>query len=153
MAPPAASVLLGVVMWTLAVRTDDGLVVDDYYKHGLAINQVLDREARARALALRAVVSFDPDRRRVRVVLEGLATPPERITLRLVHPTRSGEDQVIALGASGAGALESAIRLPASGRWRVVLEDPAGGWRMTGWWHTREADAALGLPRRSGASG
>jgi uncharacterized protein len=142
-APPAASVVMGAVMWTLAVRSDDGLVVDDYYKQGLAINQVLDREARARALALRAELAFDVDRRRVRLALEGEAPPPGQVILRLVHPTRTGEDQVIVLGASGAGPLEGSLRLPASGRWRVILEDRAGSWRLRGWWHTRDASARL----------
>ena len=38
---PATSVVLGAIMITLAVLTDDGLVIDDYYQHGKHINQVL----------------------------------------------------------------------------------------------------------------
>jgi len=78
MIPPAAAVVMGIVMVVLAVRSDDGLVVDDYYKRGLAINQVLDREARAAALGLVATLSFSPDRDRVRVLLsiEGQRAAP-----------------------------------------------------------------------------
>ena len=40
-AAPAASIVMGLVLWALAVSTDDGLVANDYYKRGLAINQKL----------------------------------------------------------------------------------------------------------------
>ena len=40
MIAPAAAVVGGAVMLWLALTTYDGLVSDDYYKEGLAINQV-----------------------------------------------------------------------------------------------------------------
>jgi hypothetical protein len=117
--------------------------VDDYYKRGLAINQVLAREARAAELRLAASIAFSPGRDRVRVKLGGDQSAPERATLRLVHPTRAGEDQVVALSTAGAGVLEGALARPAGGRWRLVLEDPAGEWRLAGTWHTDETVASL----------
>ena len=49
---PAASVIAGINMIYLAVNTDDGLVVDDYYKEGMAINQSLQRDKTAAELGL-----------------------------------------------------------------------------------------------------
>jgi hypothetical protein len=152
-APPAASILMGIVMWAAAIRTDDGLVVDDYYRRGLAINRVLERDARAAALGVRGVVAFNPEHTRVRLQLAGAGAPPSRVTLRLVHPTRAGEDQTVSLAASPHGALEGAIRPPAPGRWRVVIEDPVGGWRVSGEWHTREPAAAFEAVLRFPAGG
>lgn len=143
-APPAASVVLGAVMWTLAASTDDGLVVDDYYKQGLAINQVLDREARARTLAIRALVTFNPERTRVRLQLAGDGPPPARLTLRLAHPTRAGEDQTIALAPAAGGVFEGAMQPPAAGRWHVLLEDAGATWRLSASWQTEAASVALG---------
>ena len=51
---PAASVIAGINMIYLAVNTDDGLVVDDYYKEGMAINQSLQRDKTAAELGLTA---------------------------------------------------------------------------------------------------
>ncbi|MGB5604303.1 MAG: FixH family protein, partial [Gammaproteobacteria bacterium] len=51
---PAASVFAGMFMIYLAVNTDDGLVVDDYYKEGMAINQSLLRDKTATKLGLSA---------------------------------------------------------------------------------------------------
>jgi hypothetical protein len=145
-APPAASVVLGAVMWTLAVRTNDGLVVDDYYKQGLAINQVLDREARARTLAVRALVTFNPERTRVRLQLASDGPLPAGVTLRLAHPTRAGEDQTIGLAAVAGGVFEGAMQPPASGRWHVLLEDAAATWRLSASWRTDTPSVALGAP-------
>ena len=143
MAAPAAAIAMGVVMVVLALRNEDGLVVDDYYKRGLAINQVIAREARAAELGLAASLAFSPGHDRVRVQLTGARPAPGRATLRLVHPTRVGQDQTVSLAAAGAGVLEGALAPPSSGRWRLILEDPSGEWRLAGVWHTSEALVSL----------
>ena len=43
MAGPAIVVVAGAVTLWLALASDDGLVAQDYYKRGLAINRVLDK--------------------------------------------------------------------------------------------------------------
>jgi hypothetical protein len=147
MAAPAAAVVMGVVMVVLGLRSEDGLVVDDYYKRGLAINQVLDREARAAALGLEASLAFSAARDRVRVTLSG-GSPGEGATLRLAHPTRSGQDQVVALAPQASGVLEGALRPPSPGTWRLVLEDGRGAWRLTGEWRNVDDRVTLRPVRR-----
>ena len=44
---PFSAVIMGGVLLTLAVSSDDGLVTDDYYKKGLQINRTLERDALA----------------------------------------------------------------------------------------------------------
>lgn len=143
MAAPAAAVVMGIVMVVLGLRSEDGLVVDDYYKRGLAINQVLDREARAAALGLEASLAFTPGRDRVRLVLTGKATSGERTTLRLVHPTRAGHDQVVSLASAPGGALEGTVQPPLPGTWRLVLESADGAWRLAGEWRTADDQVTL----------
>ena len=41
---PLLAVIGGIVTTILAVQSDDGLVVDDYYKQGLEINRTLERD-------------------------------------------------------------------------------------------------------------
>ena len=67
MAPPAAAVVAGMVMLWLAITSYDGLVTDDYYKQGLAINKTLRRDDRASELSYRARVQLSEDSSRVRV--------------------------------------------------------------------------------------
>ena len=137
MIAPAAAVLGGAVMLWLALTTYDGLVSDDYYKEGLAINQVLGRDQRAAELGYRAHASLSEDGTRVRVLLRrtSQSAPPETLQLRLMHPTRAGHDQVAVLRALSSDLYEARVNPPEVGRWRVSIEDTAGTWRLAGAWN------------------
>jgi hypothetical protein len=150
LAAPAAAVVMGVIMVVLAIRSNDGLVADDYYKQGLAINQVIDRQERAKALGIAAVLGFSPDRSRVRVRLTGTPASSANVRLILVHPTRAGSDQVVELDPQPGGELAGSMAPVAEGRWRIVLEDRAAGWRVAGAWHSTESTIALGEARGEG---
>ena len=89
----------GIGMIWLSVVTDDGLVADDYYKQGLAINKSLKRERRASELGVSA--DFEYDRKLNRVLLAfdkgELADYPEVLSFHLEHATRAGSDKQIEL--------------------------------------------------------
>ena len=51
---PGIVVVAGLTTWYIAARYADHLVVDDYYKDGLAINEVLRKQQLAEKLAIRA---------------------------------------------------------------------------------------------------
>jgi len=118
-------------LW-LAVATDDGLVADDYYKRGLAINQTLSRTLRAEQLALGARAVLSADTARMRVVLTGAGKLPDELRLRLVHPTRAIADDSIELHAVAPGVYEGILAAAITGTRGVVLEDKARTWRLTG---------------------
>src|SRR3546814_1143499 len=54
-----------------------GVVADDYYKHGLAINRVLERGMQAGVLGVRAAVAFDLARNTLAVQLTSNARSEE----------------------------------------------------------------------------
>lgn len=126
MAAPAAAVLAGAVTLWLALSTSDGLVAEDYYKRGLAINQDLRREAAARARGIEASVALQDAHLRVR--LTGPA--PQALRARLVHATRSGHDLQLLLERAADGGYEALLPPLPAGRWQVVLEDPGREWRI-----------------------
>ncbi len=133
MAGPAAVVLAGAVTVWLAIATDDGLVVDDYYKRGLAINQTLQRNDAAIHARYRATLSVDPGAGRFVIVLtagNGIVLP-EALRLRLIHPTRSGHDRMLMLRGR-EGRFEGALAPLEPGRWNVLIEDEKGTWRIGG---------------------
>jgi hypothetical protein len=138
MAGPATVVVAGLVTAWLAVRSDDGLVVDDYYKQGLAINQTLGRSDAAERLGVQAELRFVDGRLRVSL---GDAAVHGRLRLRLVHPTRAGMDQSIVLDAVRAGTYEGEVHALLPGRWHVVLEER--DWRLSGDWVLPAAGALL----------
>lgn len=131
-AGPALAVVGGGITLWLALATNDGLVADDYYRQGLAINQTLARDAVAARRGYRARIVFDESRNRVQVTLAGTELPAA-LVLRLAHPTRAGLDRSIPLAAAAPGFYTGGlvVALP-PGRWRLSLEDAEGTWRLTG---------------------
>lgn len=134
MAGPAAVVVAGIATLWIAVASNDGLVADDYYKQGLAINQTLQREAVAMQENYRASVQFAADGRRISVQLE--ARPgtklPDTLQLRIVHPTRAGRDGLVLLRVVAAGRYEGVSPALTEGRWMLVLQDQQSTWRLDG---------------------
>ena len=125
--PPGVAIVAGIVTCWLAVSTADGLVADDYYKRGLAINQDLRRDKVAAERGIDATVSVRDGA--LRIGLSGDATP-EALFVRLVHATRAGHDQRLRLPLVAAGTYETALEALPPGHWRVVVEDPQGQWRI-----------------------
>jgi uncharacterized protein len=141
MSGPAIVVVAGIYTAYLAVRTHDGLVVDDYYKQGLAVNKDLSRDTAARAAGYSAQGTIDAATGRVMLTLQRTPANINNITLTLSRATASGRDQRILLqrnlqhshqheGASiFIGALKANDPLE-SGKWYVTLDDPSRRWRL-----------------------
>ncbi len=127
-----------------AVVTSDGLVTDDYYKQGLAINQRLQRDHQASQLGLHADVMLSGLNVRLMITTETPAELPTSITMRLMHPTVDGHDQVVEMLAEGTGFYTGKLSSEVLGRRHVTIEDPAGQWRLQGEWRVDE-DAPLRL--------
>ncbi|MEJ2646138.1 MAG: FixH family protein [Gammaproteobacteria bacterium] len=139
---PASAVIAGIATLVIAIENPDGLVVDDYYKQGLAINRVLARDRAAQQLGVAAQVSYDPDAQYIRLTLtSGLPIGQPELLLRLTHPTRAHLDRVLLLQPQGRGQYMTPLRDIPPGRWHVSLEPSDGNWRLTG---------RLQLPQRSG---
>ena len=128
MAGPAFVVCGGSYAMWLAQSTDDGLVADDYYKRGVAINRTLQRFELAAQLQLRAVVAVAADGS-ARVTLTGAENAlPASLRLRLVHPTRAGFDESADLVRGSDGIYTGTMAPPRAGRWLVIVETDA--WRL-----------------------
>jgi hypothetical protein len=127
---PLSAVIGGMITIYLAVSTSDGLVVDDYYKRGKAINLDLARDAAAVRYGLTAsLVLYQGDTLQLQLrAVNGRW--PDRIRLSLLHPTRAGLDQVVELYHAGGGSYQGRINPPGNGRWYVQLE--ADDWRLFG---------------------
>jgi len=146
MAGPAVVVIAAMVTLWLALASDDGLVADDYYKRGLAVNQILARDAVAGARRYRAQVTFAPAFDRVRVTLAGDELPPA-LMLRVAHPTRAGMDRVVPLAAASPGIYEALLTPPPAGRWQLTVEDAGHTWRLNAAWHV-PGETVLQLGKR-----
>lgn len=131
MVMPGISLVLGGMLLYFAITTNDGLVVDDYYRQGRAIDQTIARSVVAAEKGLAADVGVRAED--IRIVLnanEGVELPSELI-VTIIHPTRAGFDQVLRLSQVD-GAYAGPIAPMSLGRWHVQIEDPQRAWRLHG---------------------
>jgi len=123
---PAAVLLAGAATMWIAFASADGLVAEDYYKQGLAINKRLAREDLARRMDISAAVTLKGEH--LRIDLQG--EKPEALFVHLAHATRAGHDVRLRLTPAPDGSYEADTGALPAGRWRVVIEDPRGRWRI-----------------------
>ena len=127
---PFVVVVAGFITLGLAIRSNDGLVAEDYYKQGLAINQTIAQAQRADALQVRARLQIGGDRLHVSLSQrEGTSMPP-RLRLSFSNEARSGVDQSVELEGIGSEFHGAMPTLP-SGLWLVLLEDGDRTWRRS----------------------
>ena len=134
MAGPAIVVVAGFATLFIAFMYADPLVVDQYYKAGLAINRVLERDHAASLRGYRATVVLNEERTLVRVRMAGEMLPAE-LHLRFIHPTKSGLDREFSARQIQPGLYQGSVQLAQAVRWNVELEDAQLQWRLTGSWH------------------
>ncbi|GGC70109.1 FixH family protein [Undibacterium terreum] len=136
LAPPIISVVAGSYMASVAYRSQDAMVVDDYYKEGKAINQDLRRDKAAVALHLNALMNYDA----ARGIVNGRMNPIKAIhggnlTVKFIHPTQPSKDLAIATHVDEAGNFSLVLPMLDRALWQVTLEDQEHQWRLSGVWN------------------
>lgn len=131
-APPAITVVAGISMIFTAAHNRDAMVVDDYYKTGLAINKTLARDKYAEKLGLQAIGHIDPANKQILLTLHG-QNSAKTLRLTLTHPTASQQDMVIVLqaGQNNNQYTGQLAELPQEKRY-ILLEPEDKSWRLTG---------------------
>ena len=127
---PATVVVAAFYTLYIANRHADDLVVDEYYKEGLAINRELSRQRRAEALGISVRVSREQNQLLAHV--EG-PVYAEQLRLVLSHPMEAEQDLTLPLTRTGSGRYS--VRLPTelTGRWHWIIDAGDGSdWRLDG---------------------
>lgn len=136
MALPASAVLAGIVTIYIAVSNQDSLVVDDYYKEGLAINRKLTQQEMAQALGLSAKTRLDATTGRLAVLLvygDGSSRQPSDdkvLKLSFVHATQAERDKVVFLSRREKNSFSTVLPGLEVGKWHVVLQPVNEAWRI-----------------------
>lgn len=127
------SICSGLTMAFLAINSADGLVKDDYYKDGLAINKVLVHDTLAQQLNVQAEININNEKD-ISVTLfhdKSFSVPPA-LTLDFIFPTRANRDQTITLQKTADGHYQGSSNQPIRGHWYLELKPDAQSWRLTG---------------------
>ena len=135
---PFAAVLFGILMIYMVTLYPDDLMVDNYYKEGMAINQSLAMDAAAQALNVEAVL-LKVDAEQIQFAVQGVTDSV--VVLELFHVTNQALDQKWLLYPE-PDALESntliytaiseGIEVPLSmqGVWYLQLSGADDHWRL-----------------------
>ncbi|AXF85257.1 hypothetical protein DTO96_100983 [Ephemeroptericola cinctiostellae] len=127
---PLVVVVASFITLYLAIKTDDGVVDDDYYKQGLAINQDLARDDKAKALGLSAQLQFSGTTANLKLsALTPASLVGVPIQLLVQNVGVKTKDQVVALVPTGNGMWRGQLQQPLmAGHWQIHLE--AQDWRL-----------------------
>ena len=140
MAFPFTSMVLGAMMFTLAMNTNNSLVVDDYYKQGKGINRRIARDRMAVELGVEASITKTSTGIELTISTSNKENPEVQpiiyageFVLRWTHITHSERDGEATLRPVGPGRYSSVIPhalLPSEGRYRLHLQPAGDVWRL-----------------------
>lgn len=125
---PLSSVIAGVTTVIIAANTTDSMVVDDYYKDGLAINESLAKKNKAKEMKVQARLEFDEQR--IRVQVSAKDDIKDSLFLNFQHATLSERDFRLALKKDAKGNYYSELDKDLAGSWFISLFPYQRGWEV-----------------------
>lgn len=127
---PLLAVVAGIYTIHLAITSNDGLVVDDYYKQGLEINRTLERDKNANQFDLLVDVQLVQSLQEVVITLTANNSfqYPETIEARFLNATRAGLDQTVNMIRTERGIYRGQLPELTTGKWYLQLEQE--DWRL-----------------------
>ena len=127
---PTTVVIAAFATLYIANRHSDDVVVDEYYKEGLAINQRLADLDNAQELNIQADLEFSASQVIARVSGEDMASS---LRLLLSHPMEADRDLEILLSRVSAGEYRGQLPRELSQRWHwSLIHEGEPGWRLDG---------------------
>ncbi|MCB6184733.1 FixH family protein [Leeia sp. TBRC 13508] len=134
LAGPLVVVAASVVTIYYAVTTKDSLIVDDYYKEGTTINEVIVKDETASKLGITAQLVMGEDKK-IRVFLKQTTGEPvyDHLALFFQHAVDQKQDKHFNLYPEGAPGsyVSSPIDLKV-GKWYMDITDPKKTWQLSG---------------------
>lgn len=127
---PVLAIVGGIVTTYLAVESNDGLVVDDYYKQGLEINRTKERDKVASDYQLNADININDNLEEVTITLHANQDfdHPQNLSATFLNATRSGLDKEAKLLLINENVYRGHLSRLNSGKWYVYIQH--GDWRL-----------------------
>lgn len=127
---PALSIMMGIILLVLSIKSFDGMVVDDYYKQGMIINEVLARDDKAHDSGLNARLDWQTASKTIQIELSADSgfNYPDELKAAFMHATRGGLDVTVLLSRINNQSYLATAPGLAPGRWHVEIA--ADDWRL-----------------------
>ncbi|AOE50599.1 FixH family protein [Kangiella sediminilitoris] len=125
---PLSSVIAGITTFIIASNTTDSMVVDNYYKDGLAINESLAKQEKAKQLGVQATLVFSDEL--LTVDLKSNKPMKDSLFVDFQHSTLSSKDFKVSLTRDGKGQFYSQLNQQIDGSWYIKVYPYQGGWEI-----------------------
>lgn len=122
-------VIASLVTVRIAFKNPDGLVSDDYYKEGLAINQRLEQDQVASKQQLSATLKVEG----AELVVEMAGNSLEDVSalqLQFTHPLNAEKDMRVVLPRQTGLRYATRLEAPVTERFYITLSDTQQRWRL-----------------------
>jgi|AntRauTorckE6833_2_1112554.scaffolds.fasta_scaffold44519_1 hypothetical protein len=127
--PAILGVFSGLTLLVVGNINYDGVVHEDYYKEGRAINQSFERDRYAEELDLTASLRFVSNQ--LHLDLSGqLASFPDEMLVLMENPTRANKDFSIPIQHLQGGRYLGSLPQQPSNDWDIKLYGPNKEWRL-----------------------
>ena len=120
MALPASAVVAGIITVFIAFDNADSLVVDDYYKAGLAVNDQIQLQKNAMNYGYAAKLRRLADNR-LFLKFDNAAPEAQELELQWVHPVDAKKDFSIVMNRQNDGSFHNKSANDISGRWYLRM--------------------------------
>lgn len=132
---PFAAVLFGILMVTTTLMYPDDVVIDNYYKDGMAINKRISMDELAFSESISAeLVQLD----QISIGFDVKNTTDSAIQLKLYHVTDKSQDLIFTLAREGGANADRFVSyepvdvLGLDGVWYIELLGSETKWRLRG---------------------
>jgi len=126
---PASAVIGGIITLMLAVNSPNALVVDDYYKEGLAINQRKQRLATADTMGMTGLLRSDGKQLTLSLTSQPAVTE-QALALSIIHSTRAELDRQLILQRLPDGRYAVDLPMLPPGNWYLRLQAGDASWQI-----------------------
>lgn len=128
---PLSSMVMGVIMITLAVNGKDTLVRENWYKDGMAINQRMDKQLKAKELGIKAALTYDKKSGALFVATANVDTQTDtELTLHLIHPTLKDKDRTLQMFLAPNNQFYTKLDGVPQGFYYLLLTTPTEQWEI-----------------------
>ncbi|MDD3019389.1 MAG: FixH family protein [Alphaproteobacteria bacterium] len=111
-------VVVNIVFITLALKSNSGVVAQDYYQRGINYNQTLDQAEYQKKLGWTSQVDVNGDMM-VYTVLDQQSQPVRgrKVAVKMARPVMDGHDFSILLAEQPDGTYQGKFQAPLKGAW------------------------------------
>jgi len=126
---PLTSIIVGLSLLTISILNKDTLVRDNYYKDGLAYNQELEWDKKAKSLDIRIDIQVN-DNQLILNLLNSRQNTPSTLKVTLGHPTIPEKDRQSHLQLTKDKRFIGFIEPTENGRYYLLVESVEQKWRI-----------------------